>query len=425
MRKTRSILSATMLAGLLFSNCVDSAKNTNISDNTTIGKQIWMAKNLNVDKFRNGDPIPEAKTEAEWNQAFINKQPIWCYYEFDPENGEKYGKLYNVYALNDPRELAPEGWRIPTNDDWVKLIDFAGGPRHAGKKLKYTDFWEDYNGKSGNGTNEVGFAGLPGGGVNLARFFSDPGSYGCWWSSTKDRDSNSLYLSIGNGETSGFLFMESCRNSQGNSVRCILNNKESGKTDANSTKLKAVNEVAIGKQIWMSENLNTEKFRNGDPIPEAKTYEEWIQAAKNKQPAFCYYNNNPDNGDRYGKLYNWYAVGDPRGLAPDDWRIPTNDDWNRLIDFLGGPPNAGKKMKHTDFWLEEDNGTNESGFSGLPSGLANMSFDGIGTSSSWWSATEHGGDARSGWSVNLIGRSYAKVAERSKESFISVRCIRN
>jgi uncharacterized protein (TIGR02145 family) len=87
-----------------------------------IGSQVWLAQNLNADKFRNGDPIPEAKTIEEWEQAGNNKQPAWCYYENKGENGIKYGKLYNWYAINDPRELAPLGWRVTKEEDFKTLI---------------------------------------------------------------------------------------------------------------------------------------------------------------------------------------------------------------------------------------------------------------------------------------------------------------
>lgn len=112
----------------------------------------------------------------------------------------------------------------------------------------------------------------------------------------------------------------------------------------------ASTEVTIGNQVWMTKNLDVSTFSNEDPIPQAKTNEEWEKAGQNGEPAWCYYDNNPDNGDRYGKLYNWYAVNDPRGLAPKGWKIPSVDDWSRLTDFLGGESVAGKKMKSTDFY---------------------------------------------------------------------------
>jgi uncharacterized protein (TIGR02145 family) len=147
-------------------------------------------------------------------------------------------------------------------------------------------------------------------------------------------------------------------------------------------------EVKIGDQIWMSKNLDVDTFRNGDPIPHAETDEAWEEAAENQEPAWCYYDNDPTNGEKYGKLYNWYAVNDPRGLAPEGWYIPSDDEWMTLIDYLGGEIEAGVKMKSTIGWNDDGNGTNESGFSGLPAGDRNWSFYDIGKCGYWWSSTE-------------------------------------
>lgn len=146
-----------------------------------IGDQIWMSKNLNVDKFRNGDPIPEAKTREDWQIAEENKQPVWSYYNNDPANGAKYGKLYNFFAVSDPRGLAPKGWKIPTVDDWKILIDTNDkGYLDAVIKLKNTFGWDKKN-----GSNESGFAAKPGGQIlNDRALFSGIGEKGYWWTST-------------------------------------------------------------------------------------------------------------------------------------------------------------------------------------------------------------------------------------------------
>lgn len=148
------------------------------------------------------------------------------------------------------------------------------------------------------------------------------------------------------------------------------------------------NEVEIGKQIWMSENLNVERFRNGDLIPQAKTDEEWETAGENGEPAWCYYNNDSKMGKKYGKLYNWYAVYDSRGLAPKGWRIPSDRDWSELVEYLG-KDNAGLKMKSTNNWKDNGNGTNESGFSGFPGGYRYYDglFAGHTIGGGWWSST--------------------------------------
>jgi uncharacterized protein (TIGR02145 family) len=150
--------------------------------------------------------------------------------------------------------------------------------------------------------------------------------------------------------------------------------------------------VTIGTQVWMTKNLDVSTFRNGDVIPQASTDEAWKAAGENKQPAWCYYDNDPANGTKYGKLYNWYAVNDPRGLAPAGYHIPTDAEWTVLTDYLGGEAAAGKAMKSTSGWFENGNGTNSSGFSGLPGGDRNYSgaFDLVGKFGCLWSATENG-----------------------------------
>lgn len=89
----------------------------------TIGNQTWMQKNLNVATFKNGDIIKQATSENDWMTAYENKEPAWCYFQFNPINGNRFGKLYNHYAVEDLRGLAPEGWRIPTRVDWDNLTN--------------------------------------------------------------------------------------------------------------------------------------------------------------------------------------------------------------------------------------------------------------------------------------------------------------
>src|SRR5688500_3606271 len=87
--------------------------------------------------------------------------------------------------------------------------------------------------------------------------------------------------------------------------------------------------IKIGSQVYMAENLNVSHFRNGDAIPEVKTNEEWMLAGKEKKPAWCYYDNKPENGSIYGRLYNWHAINDPRGLAPEGWHVATDAEWRQ------------------------------------------------------------------------------------------------
>jgi uncharacterized protein (TIGR02145 family) len=113
-------------------------------------------------------------------------------------------------------------------------------------------------------------------------------------------------------------------------------------------------EVKIGNKTWMSQNLNTEMFKNGDLIPQAKTYQEWNIASSNKQPSWCYYGFDPNN-EFCGKLYNFYAVKDPRGIAPTGWHVATRDEWVELASVIGGQ-DVGKKIKSKSGWLNWKSG---------------------------------------------------------------------
>jgi uncharacterized protein (TIGR02145 family) len=148
-------------------------------------------------------------------------------------------------------------------------------------------------------------------------------------------------------------------------------------------------EVTIGTQVWMKENLNVSTFQNGDTIPEIKTGAEWEKAGKEGKPAWCYYNNDPANGAKYGKLYNWFALIDKRGLAPKGWRIPNDSDWTVLLNNY---PDSivDNKLKSTSGWAKNGNGDNGSGFSALPGGVfvGIKGFYQLGTDGYFWSSTE-------------------------------------
>ena len=185
------------------------------------------------------------------------------------------------------------------------------------------------------------------------------------------------------------------------------------------------NEIKIGTQIWTSKNLNVSTYRNGDDIPQVQgqRWEEWFNLTTG---AWCYHENKTANGTTYGKLYNWYAVNDPRGLAPKGYHIPTDAEWTILTTYLG--TDAAAKMKSTTGWNEDGNGTNESGFAGLPSGCraSNLfkDFDNIGANGFWWSSSES--DTSGAWFRNL-GYDNGNVFSYffNKLFGFSVRCLRD
>jgi uncharacterized protein (TIGR02145 family) len=247
-------------------------------ESVKIGDQEWMPINLDVDRFRNGDLIPHVESDEEWEKAGENEQAAWCYYDNDPENGKKYGKLYNWFAVNDPRGLAPEGWHVPSK-------------------------------------------------------------------------------------------------------------------------------------------------------------EEWEEAGENGQPAWCYYDNDPENGEKYGKLYNWFAVNDPRGLALEGWHVPTDDEWTTLINYLGGEDIAGLKMKSIerwDNWYNQDgeiingNNSNSSGLNIIPGGnrFPGGRFVNIRNLASFWSATKS--DLNYAWNCDLNFFNGVVIRSSNNKTFgASIRCLRD
>jgi len=218
-----------------------------------IGSQIWATKNLDVSFFRNGDPIPLAKTQAEWEAAGKSGKPAWCYYGGNADMGDKYGKLYNWFAVNDVRGIAPKGWHIPTDSEWTILTKYLGGEKSCGNKMKDSTGWSPYIGEitcpecsgwndeyraghkcskcndtkkirtslSGNGSNSSGFSGLPGGSRGPSGSFYSEGSYGCWWSSSASSSTLSWFRDLfSNKLTIGKYDYEKV---SGLSVRCIKN----------------------------------------------------------------------------------------------------------------------------------------------------------------------------------------------------------
>lgn len=177
----------------------------------------WSYENLKVITFRNGDTIPQARSDAEWLKAGMDGKAAWCYYDYDPANENVFGKLYNWYAVDDPRGLAPEGWHIPSAVEWNKLTDYFGSD--AGKKMKSTSGWSDFKGHSGNGTNVSGFNGLPAG----LRYGDGKYAYvktgGYWWTSTEYKDGRVHHRALYN--TANNVIKNYSNKQNGLSVRCI------------------------------------------------------------------------------------------------------------------------------------------------------------------------------------------------------------
>jgi uncharacterized protein (TIGR02145 family) len=183
--------------------------------------------------------------------------------------------------------------------------------------------------------------------------------------------------------------------------------------------------VKIGQQVWMVENFNEIKFLNGDYIPEAKTKEDFDLAIENQKPAWCFYNFDK-NQSANGRLYNWYALNDPRKLAPKGWHIPSKKEFMSLLAFLGGTNKATSKLKSLSGWDQNRNGNNSSGFSAQPAGiLSDYGFGGFGKTGSWWSRTPTNDGIDAYFNLAIPSEGFCYIQPSVSWIFMSVRFIKD
>jgi len=195
--------------------------------------------------------------------------------------------------------------------------------------------------------------------------------------------------------------------------------------------------VTIGNQIWMTENLRTTKYRNGDPINEVASGSSW---ATLNTGAWCSYNNSSTILTNYGRLYNFYAVADSRKLCPTGWHVPTDAEWDTLARFLyntGINATAAKRLSSTTNWLSSTNTgavgntdypteRNKTGFTAMPAGYRDNTgaYNGEGNYGQWWSATECGNIGNDAWARNIwYDVHYLYRYGTDKENGFSVRCL--
>jgi uncharacterized protein (TIGR02145 family) len=189
------------------------------------------------------------------------------------------------------------------------------------------------------------------------------------------------------------------------------------------------NTVQIGTQCWTQSNLTVSKYRNGDNIPNITDGTQWSQTNISSTGAWCNYNNDASNGTTYGKLYNWYAVNDSRGLCPTGWHVPSDSEWTALHTYLGGTSVAGGALKSTTGWNSPNTGaTNSSGFTGLPGGsrvdIGHFGNEIAGYAGMWWSSTF--ASYNFAWG-HYFYHNYVAVYRQSLEARggFSVRCIKD
>jgi len=201
--------------------------------------------------------------------------------------------------------------------------------------------------------------------------------------------------------------------------------------------------VQIGSQVWMAENLKTTKYRNGDPIPNVTDATEW---GKLSTGAYCNFDNSSSNGTIYGKLYNWFAVGDSRNIAPTGWHVPTDEEWTILENYLiaNGYNYDGSKVEDkiakslasTTNWTSYTSAgsigkdltkNNSTGFTALPGGYRSIGGGGfgyVGEYGTWWSATVYGESTAYYRSLSCNLKDLDRDAH-IKKTGISVRLVRD
>jgi len=356
-----------------------------------IGDQTWMAENLN------------------YNPGTGNSV---CY-DNSPANCTKYGRLYDWETA---KTVCPAGWHLPSDAEWTALINHVGGESTAGTKLKAKSGW-DTDGYIA-GTDNYGFSALPGGRSYSDGSFDDLDEYVSWWSST-DYDSDRAYFRridynrenvTRNYRAKEYMF----------SVRCVQGSSgDGGGGDGSSSSIasggsspsgsgsvshggQSYKTVKIGNQTWMAENLNYNPG-TGNSV--------------------CY-DNSPANCTKYGRLYDWETA---KTVCPDDWHLPSDEEWSTLSIYAGNT--RGTKLKSTTGWNTCGScitGTDNYGFSALPGGYGNPdgSFNYVGDVGYWWSSSEF--DSDNAHHMDIFKTSEASSFGGDGKDFLrSVRCVKD
>jgi uncharacterized protein (TIGR02145 family) len=488
-----------------------------------IGDQWWMTENLRVTHYQDSMPIQNVREDDVWTELNTG---AYCYYSNDRVNIDSYGALYNWYAVNDNRNIAPEGWRVATEEDWNKLELFLGSndnpieeinekrDKDIAGKLKTMSGWDVDN----NGVNEFAFSVLPSGTRRSSYYsngkFQGIGKETIYWTDTEKDDSRAVGRAF-RGSGRNIIDEDQLEKQYGASVRCIKGERpnkppsasfiitpnsnsvdttytfnavkstdyeeEVGKLQfrwdfdsdgvwdndwsSNPTtsylfqeagtfnitlevqdteraigltssevrlhKFGSVTDVdgnvyktiRIANQVWLAENLKVTHYTNGDPI---RNREVGNIDVKNKVGSYSYYDNEVTNLNTYGALYNWYAVNDNRNIAPEGWRVATEEDWNKLELFIADSHSTILRSRYG--WGENYNGADDVGFCALPAGQRGYTkgdFGSIGRTAIFWTSNER--DDKLAWRRSLGARGKDIISQRSHNKLLmySVRCVKD
>ena len=367
----------------------------------------WLAANLRTTHYNDGTEIPvvDGGTDA-WDALTA---PAACITENNADYREKYGLLYNYYAV-EKGDLCPKGWKVPSKEE-LGLLPFND------EKGAYSLMAPDENWSSGyNPTNTTGFSALPAG-MSVGNGWMTGDAY--FWSSTCDDTqtfpASYLYLAMYSGIDTHYKYA-------GMSIRCIededVPEPEPEPEPTETVKDIDGNEypvVKIGDFYWMASNLKTQHLNDGTPIP---VIEGGCSAWDGQtEPAACIFMNKSENEEKYGLLYNFYTVATGK-LCPEGWTVP---DWEQT-DALpyGSIAQNVALMAPDDNWTAlASDPTNTTGFSALPGGNSSWAFWERGSAYFWTSYTSDSGPASfTLGGTTMISQSYYESAG------LSVRCIK-
>jgi uncharacterized protein (TIGR02145 family) len=395
-----------------------------------IGNQIWMAENLAFLPYILYNPDQSSYEEP---MAYV-----YDLYDGDDESAvysdswKTYGTLYNWTMA---QEVCPDGWRLPSLNDWEILENEVGGKSIAGKALKEegTAHWLTPNG----GTNSSGFTALPGGFVYTnASKYADQGKVGLWWTSDEYSSSEAYRRDLSYNQFD--LGKHTILKSHGYSVRCIKEAVD-GETMIDSRDGTEYRIVTIGNQVWMAENLAYIPFNENVNYPTDQLDPDEVMQ---KIPRYYVYNHyyphrknvfKEENFKTYGVLYNWYAA---ENACPSGWHLPSNEEWIILGESAGGKTVSGKKLKATgnEYWWEYATPVdNSTGFSALPGGFVNAydkEYKTIGMHGYWWTSTEYGTTSAAGKTSAMrrdLSYNQTDLGEHdSPKTFgYSIRCVKD
>jgi uncharacterized protein (TIGR02145 family) len=206
------------IKGKAQNNGLVTDRDGNVYHVVTIGGQDWLAANLKVTHYKNGAAIDKVKGSASWEECAENERGAYCDYKNNAANGLIYGRLYNFFAVNDPRGLCPEGWHVASDEEWLTMTAFVGGDSIAGGILKETG-WAHWTPPNTDAVNSLGFTALPGGFRWFSGYFEEMRLGGVWWTSTcgNDTDAYTRYIDYQASDC-----MKDLNNKRhGASVRCV------------------------------------------------------------------------------------------------------------------------------------------------------------------------------------------------------------